>query len=89
MGSYQRCMEPGPEPLRVQSNMVRRGLRPKTVMIQMAALRFLFLKVLKRRYSRDDLPLPKTLKRQIPVVLSREDVARLIACACTCVTVPS
>ena len=37
-----------------------RKLQPRTVMIQMAALRFLFLKTLKRRYSRDDLPLPKT-----------------------------
>src|SRR5512133_2028782 len=60
-----------------QLHMIHRGLRPKTVMIQMAALRFLFLKVLKRRYSRDDLPLPKTQKRQIPEVLSQEEVARL------------
>jgi integrase len=35
---------------------------------------------LKRRYSRDDLPLPKSTRRQIPLVLSREEVARLIAC---------
>ena len=72
----------GPGQIReYQLQMMQRGLRPKTVMIQMAALRFLFLKVLKRRYSRDDLPLPKTPKRQVPVVLSREEVARLIACA--------
>jgi hypothetical protein len=58
--------------------LVQRGLRPKTVMIQMAALGFLSVKFLKRRYSRDDLPLPKSLKRQIPVVLSREQAARLI-----------
>ncbi len=55
-----------------------RKLQPRTVMIQMAALRFLFLKTLKRRYSRDDLPLPKTPRRQLPTVLSREEVARLI-----------
>jgi site-specific recombinase XerD len=72
----------GPEQIReYQLHMVRRGLAVKTVMIQMAALRFLFVKVLKRRYSRDDLPLPKSPKRQIPVVLSPEEVARLIACA--------
>ena len=35
------------------------------VVIQMAAPRFLFLKVLKRRSSRDDLPVPKLLRRQI------------------------
>jgi site-specific recombinase XerD len=64
-----------------QLHMIKRGLRPKTVMIQMAAFRFLFTKVLKRRYTRDDLPLPKTPKRQVPVVLSREEVARLIECA--------
>ena len=55
-----------------------RKLQPRTVMIQMAALRFLFLKTLKRRYSRDDLPLPKTPRRQLPTVLSREEVAKLI-----------
>jgi site-specific recombinase XerD len=55
-----------------------RKLHPRTVMIQMAALRFLFLKVLKRRYSRDDLPLPKLLRRQVPTVLSRDEVLRLI-----------
>src|ERR1700722_17809906 len=53
-----------------------RKLQPRTVMIQMAALRFLFLKTLKRRYSREDLPLPKTPRRQLPVVLSREEVAK-------------
>jgi site-specific recombinase XerD len=55
-----------------------RKLHPRTVSVQTAALRFLFNKVLKRRLSRDDLPLPKLLRRQIPVVLSREEVARLI-----------
>jgi site-specific recombinase XerD len=55
-----------------------RKLHPRSVMIQMAALRFLFLKVLKRRFCRDDLPLPKLLRRQVPVVLSPEEVARLI-----------
>lgn len=64
-----------------QLYMVQRGLRPNTVMIQMSALRFLFVKVLKRRYSRDDLPLPKSPRGPRPVVLSREEVARLIACA--------
>jgi integrase/recombinase XerD len=55
-----------------------RKLHPRTVSVQTAALRFLFNKVLKRRLWRDDLPLPKLLRRQIPVVLSREEVARLI-----------
>jgi integrase/recombinase XerD len=64
-----------------QLDLIQRKLRPRSVMLQMAALRFLFLKVLKRRYSRDDLPLPKLLRRQIPTVLSPHEVARLIAAA--------
>ena len=34
-----------------------RKLAPKSIKVQMAALRFLYLKVLRRSYSRDDLPL--------------------------------
>jgi site-specific recombinase XerD len=64
-----------------QLHLIQRQLHPKSVMVQMAALRFLFLKVLKRRYSRDDLPLPKLLRRQVPTVLSPGEVARLIASA--------
>jgi integrase/recombinase XerD len=58
-----------------------RKLRPKSVMVQMAALRFLYLKVLRRSYSRDDLPLPKQPRRQIPLVLSPDEVTRLINAA--------
>ena len=55
-----------------------RKLRPRSVRVEMSALRFLFLKILKRSFSRDDLPLPKLLRRQIPVVLSPNEVTRLI-----------
>jgi site-specific recombinase XerD len=58
-----------------------RKLRPKSLLVQMAALRFLFLKVLRRRWSRDDLPLPRSVRRQIPIVLSQQEVARLIDAA--------
>jgi integrase/recombinase XerD len=70
----------GPEHIRqYQLHLVQeRRLHPRSVMLQMAALRFLFLKVLRLRYSRDDLPLPKLLRRQIPTVLSPDEVARLI-----------
>lgn len=65
-----------------QLHLVReRKLLPHTVLIQMAALRFFFRKVLKRRFDRDDLPLPKLLRRQIPTVLSPDEVARLIDAA--------
>ena len=70
----------GPEHVReYQLYLIQqRKLRPKSLLVQMAALRFLFLKVLNRRWSRDDLPLPRSLRRQLPTVLSREEVARLI-----------
>jgi len=55
-----------------------RKLCPRSLRVEMSALRFLFLKILKRSFSRDDLPLPKLLRRQIPVVLSPNEVTRLI-----------
>jgi len=51
---------------------------PGTVKVQMSALRFLYKKVLKRRdLSFDDLVYPKKPKK-LPVVLSQEEVTRLI-----------
>lgn len=58
-----------------------RKLHPRSIRLQMSALRFLYHKVLKRRWSRDDLPLPKLLRRQIPIVLSPQEVARMIDAA--------
>jgi integrase len=58
-----------------------RKLHPRSVLLQMAALRFFFLKVLKRRFSRDDLLLPKLVRRQVPIVLSPDEVAWLIDAA--------
>ena len=52
-----------------------------TVKVRMSALRFLYKKVLKRRdLSFDDLVYPKRPKK-LPVVLSPEEVARLIEAA--------
>src|SRR3954471_23377249 len=56
-----------------------RKLANGTVVIQISALRF-FIDVLKRRDMKDDLPYPKPLK-QLPIVLSQEEVSRLIDCA--------
>jgi site-specific recombinase XerD len=58
-----------------------RKLKPHTVLLHMSALRFLYLKVLKQPFQRDDLPLPKAERRPAPVVLSPDEVARLIDCA--------
>jgi integrase/recombinase XerD len=56
-------------------------LAPGTVEIRMSALRFLYRKTLKRRdLAYDDLIFPKT-PRKLPVVLSPEEVTRLIEAA--------
>jgi site-specific recombinase XerD len=53
-------------------------LAPHTVKVRISALRFLYWKTLKRRdLYFDDLPMPKT-PLKLPVVLSPEEVTRLI-----------
>jgi integrase/recombinase XerD len=52
-------------------------LATNTVVARIAALRFFFVKTLRRPYVRMDLPLPKR-EKQLPTVLSREEVGRLI-----------
>ena len=55
-----------------------RKLDPGTVEMRMSALRFFFKKMLKRRDIHfDDLPFPKT-PRKLPIVLSPEEVGRMI-----------
>jgi len=57
-----------------------RKLSPGTIEGRAAALRFLFVKTLRRRYLPDHIPFPKR-QRRLPTVLSQEEVARLIASA--------
>jgi site-specific recombinase XerD len=57
-----------------------RKLTPGTVVNQVAALRFFFVKTLKRHRFRDFLPYPQD-QRRLPTVLSREEVSRLINAA--------
>jgi site-specific recombinase XerD len=64
-----------------QIYLFERGLRPKSVRLQIAALRFLYRKVLRRNYSHDDIPLPKTQRRPVPLVMSADEVYRLIDAA--------
>jgi len=58
-----------------------KNLAPATVEMRMSALRFLYKKTLKRRdLAYDDLIFPKT-PRKLPLVLSQEEVKRLIEAA--------
>ncbi len=57
-------------------------LTPGTVVNRVAALRFFFVKTLKRHQFRDFLPYPRD-RRRLPTVLSREEVSRLINAAGT------
>src|SRR6516165_5444483 len=57
-----------------------RKLTSGTVVNQVAALRFFFVKTLKRHQFRDFLPYPQD-QRRLPTVLSREEVSRLINAA--------
>ena len=59
-----------------------RKLKPNTVAVRLAALRFLFVAVLKRRWTITDTPYPKRPDK-LPVVLSQDEIARLIDSAAT------
>lgn len=72
----------GPEHIRkYQLHRIEQKVKPHSIAVEMCALRFLYNKVLHRRYVRDDLPLPRTHRRELPLVLSRGEVARLIDAA--------
>jgi len=58
----------------------KRKLSPGTVAIRLAALRFFYTKTLKKPWSIAETPYPKR-HRRLPVVLSQEEVARLIDAA--------
>ena len=57
-----------------------RKLEPVSVAQQLSALRFFFLKTLKRPWMTEDMPAPKQPTR-LPDILSPEEVERLIQCA--------
>jgi integrase/recombinase XerD len=57
-----------------------RKLMPHTVRLHVAALRFFFVKTLKRRYLLDDTPYPKA-PRRLPSILSVDEVTQLIDAA--------
>lgn len=57
-----------------------RNLEAVSVAQQLSALRFFFLKTLKRPWMVQDMPVPKKPVR-LPEILSRKEVERLIECA--------
>jgi integrase/recombinase XerD len=59
-----------------------RKLEPRTVKLHVSALRFFFVKTLWRRYLLDDIPYPK-VPRRLPIILTVEEVTRLIDAART------
>ena len=72
----------GPDELRsYQAYLLReRKLAVGSVVAQVAALRFFYVRTLKRHPFREDLPYPKD-RRRLPTVLSLEEVTRLINAA--------
>ena len=74
--------EVGPDGLRSYHAYLlgTRKLAVNTVVLNICALRFLYIKVLKRRDMKEDLPYPKQRLR-LPVILSPDEVAQLIGAA--------
>lgn len=70
----------GPDALRRYQAYLfeKKKLAVGTVGLHVAALRFFFVRVLKRRELKEDLPTPKR-HRRLPTVLSPDEVRRLIA----------
>jgi integrase/recombinase XerD len=80
---FHRSPEPlGPDHIRqYQAYLFReRKLSPGTIQGRTAALRFLFVKTLRRPYLPDHIPFPKR-QRRLPTILDQRDVSRLIESA--------
>lgn len=71
----------GPEHIRrYQAALLAQKLCPNTVAQRLAALRFFYIRVLKRPWSIAETPYPKSVFR-LPLVLSQQEVAQLIDAA--------
>jgi site-specific recombinase XerD len=60
----------------------KRKLSPGTVTNRLSALRFFYIKTLKKAWSVAETPCPKK-QRRLPTILSQEEIARLIDAAST------
>jgi len=67
---------------RIARNVQKRKLSANSVGQHLAALRFFYIKTLRRAWSIADTPYPKKT-RSLPTILSREEVAQLIHAART------
>jgi len=74
----------GPEHIREYQAQLfsKQKLAPNTVTQRLAALRFFFVKTLRRPWSADETPYPKKVVR-MPAILSQDEVAKLIDAAYT------
>ena len=72
----------GPEQIRnYQLHLLKeKQLATKSVVLKMAAIKFFYVHVIRRSFRWEDLPFPKTAKR-LPVILSQEEVGRIIDAA--------
>src|SRR2546422_10290547 len=78
----KRPDELGPDELRTyQAYLLReRKLAVGSLVARVAALRFFYVRTLRRHEFREDLPYPKDYRR-LPTILSLEEVTRLINAA--------
>src|SRR5215471_5946335 len=68
----------GPRHIReYQAELFRKGKSPSTVTQRLAALRFFYVRTLKKSWSAAETPYPKQAS-QLPTILSQEEVERLI-----------
>ncbi len=76
---HRRPDQLGPEHIRQYQAMLFGELKysPNTVTARLGALRFFYIKVLKRNWSVAETPYPRKVIR-LPEILSRDEVARLI-----------
>src|SRR5215813_6120624 len=73
----------GPRHIReYQAELFQKGKSPGTITQRLAALRFFYVKTLKKAWSSADTPYPKRAVH-LPTILSREEVERLIDAAST------
>ena len=71
----------GPEQIRqYQVHLAKKKLAAKTIQQRAAALRFFFVKTLRRPYLPEHIPFPK-IPRRLPPVLSQEEVQRMLECS--------